>query len=266
MCFLLLEPTFHLHWLTAKSQYMCEGHHQGASWHSVALCHGYRHWDGKQGALPVFAIFWQLPACLRATRAKKARHIWAWRPGTVADIINSEVCESLGERGAEVPRGEEERLVRGQELRQQNERRQGTRMAPQWWGGQQCDSQLGAKVWVHWDQGAGDGVGCILAGWGDWDQIKEPGASGGGWGWGKRNRSDTKAWGGFLSTLKTFPKYVYIISHKKTLSAPWSFLFLPDSQTLLSWSPRPEHTISIACCCFPSLRPSKEATPLLSAG
>jgi len=122
---------------------------------------------------------------------------------------------SLGERGIEVPRWEEGRLVLGQELGQQNGRRQGTRMAPQWWGAHQCDSQLGAKVWVHWDQGAVNGVGCVLAGSGDWDQTKEPAASGDGWGWGKRNRSDKKAGGGFFSTLKTFPKNIYTVSHKK---------------------------------------------------
>lgn len=141
---------------------------------------------------------------------------------------------SLEERGVEVPRWEERRLVLGQELEQQNGRRQETRMAPQWWGGHQCDSQLGGKVWVHWDQGAGDGVGCILAGWGDWDQTKEPGASGDSWGWGKRNRSDTNAGGGFFSTLKTFPNYSF--SQKK--SVPYEVFYVltrfPDHAQLES--------------------------------
>lgn len=80
------------------SRHMCEGHLQGTSWHGVALCHEYRHWDGKQGALPIFAIFWQLPACLREPCAKEAGHIWAWRTGRVVNIINSEECEEPGRK------------------------------------------------------------------------------------------------------------------------------------------------------------------------
>lgn len=65
--------------------------------------------------------------------------------------------------------------------------------------------------------------------------------------------------GDFSSRCKHF-QTIYRLTHtnkktlKKEISVPWSFLFWPNSQILLIWSPRPEHTISIAYCCFPLLQ------------